>query len=186
MDYQTIIAGYWLAILLAIILHFWLSHVVAKAAERKGRSYAAFFFISLFFSWILAFIIVATIAEPTYRDTGEPTRALRLCPFCDEPISINAIVCKHCSRDVEPTPSQSDEDENYAVAPMIQASGAAYALSLLLIAGSIALLFVALMNPSVPTQVVSLILCVAFGLLAWWIPNKSIRNQIKEQVLYND
>jgi Na+/proline symporter len=50
---------------LAIFAIFWLvpSFFVGKAAEKKKRSFWAFFFISVFFSWILAGIIVAIMRK---------------------------------------------------------------------------------------------------------------------------
>jgi hypothetical protein len=83
---------------LAFLVNLLASLGVAAAAAKKGRSYAAFFFISFFFSFLLAFVIVASLA-PIQNESGRQTG--RSCPYCDEPVSLKAIVCRHCGRDIE-------------------------------------------------------------------------------------
>lgn len=46
--------------------------------------------------------IVVALMMPDRRPVG-PTR-WRRCPFCAEPIRREAVVCKHCRRDLAPTP----------------------------------------------------------------------------------
>lgn len=50
---------------LAFFLILWIvpSFLVARAAAAKKRSFWAFFFISIFFSWILGGIIVAIMKK---------------------------------------------------------------------------------------------------------------------------
>ncbi len=50
---------------LATFLIFWIlpSFLVARAAAAKRRSFWAFFFISVFFSWMFAGIIVAIMRK---------------------------------------------------------------------------------------------------------------------------
>lgn len=113
-----------------IILHLVLCHFIAKAAQRKGRSYAAFWCISFFFSEPIAFIIVATLAEPqlpnqlaagnslqeqiqavTPRWTNpKQSQAITVatCPFCAEEVMPAAILCKHCKSNITPIVRELD------------------------------------------------------------------------------
>jgi len=67
MDY-TSIAG-----LIVLVIWFWVSHVIAKAAARRGRSYWAFWWLSVLISPIITGIIVATIG-PVHQTT--PTESV--------------------------------------------------------------------------------------------------------------
>ncbi len=59
------ITGWEWLITLGVFAAFWLipSYFVGKAAEKKKRSFWAFFFISVFFSWILGGMIVAIMRK---------------------------------------------------------------------------------------------------------------------------
>ncbi len=46
--------------------------------------------------------IVVALMMPGRRRVGPAT--WRRCPFCAEPIRREAVVCKHCRRDLAPTP----------------------------------------------------------------------------------
>jgi len=91
---------------LAIAIHVWLSHLIGKAAERRGRNYWAFFWLSLLVSWVIMGIIVATLPYDEGSSTARSVKSgSRLpdtveCPFCAEDIKVKALVCKHCGRDV--------------------------------------------------------------------------------------
>ena len=74
-----------------------LSILVGVYASSKGRSGIGFFFLSIILSPLIGFII-ALIVQPKERQGSQ----LRKCPFCAEDIKSEAIVCKHCGRDVEP------------------------------------------------------------------------------------
>lgn len=84
--------------LFAFFINFLLSLAVASAAQKKGRSFGAFFFISFLFSFIIAAIVVASIAPTEVKSKNSVSRP---CPFCDEAISANAILCKHCGQAIE-------------------------------------------------------------------------------------
>jgi hypothetical protein len=63
------------------------------AAKVRGRSGWGWFFLSVLFSPLLMGILLLFLPK-----LG------RHCPFCAEVISEQAQVCKHCGRDLDPTP----------------------------------------------------------------------------------
>jgi hypothetical protein len=94
------VTSYGLVVLLGIAAHVIVSIALARAAERKGRNFTAFFFISFFLSWAVALIIIASL--PGAASATSPNgRIERNCPFCDERISARAVICKHCGRDIQ-------------------------------------------------------------------------------------
>jgi hypothetical protein len=96
--YESSYQGLYVLIMFALLINLFASLGVAAWASKKGRSYGAFFFISFFFSFLLAFVIVASLA-PIQNENGPQTG--RKCPYCDESVSLKAIVCRHCGRDIE-------------------------------------------------------------------------------------
>jgi len=52
-------------VILLLGLSFSLAHLIAKTARQKGRSYAAFFWLSILVSPVIMGIIVATMAPIT-------------------------------------------------------------------------------------------------------------------------
>lgn len=81
--------------------------LIAGAAQRKGKSWVAFFWLSFLVSPILMAIIVAVIPSVegvTRSSSAASTNSAPQvqCKFCKENIRADAVVCKHCGRDVEP------------------------------------------------------------------------------------
>lgn len=77
-------------------------------ARRKGRSFLAFFALSVFVTPIIGMIVVilmpATETAKMSVETGSGLGSVGPvpCPYCKEQIRPDAVVCKHCGRDVEP------------------------------------------------------------------------------------
>jgi hypothetical protein len=82
-----------------------LSFIPAYVAGQKGRSFAGFFILSFFVSFLIALIVSAAIppASEVISSTQNPMHGDRVaCPHCAEVILAQAKVCKHCGRDVKP------------------------------------------------------------------------------------
>lgn len=90
---------------------FWLvcAIVVAVAAKGRGRSALAWFILACLISPLLAVILLALLRRaddgPSYMERHEGKA--RKCPFCAEYIKREAIVCKHCGRDIVPNSAGS-------------------------------------------------------------------------------
>lgn len=74
-----------------------IASLIGGQAERKGRSWSQFFWLSMLITPLLTWLIVATI-----QSDGTQTGETRKCPACAELIKAEARVCKHCSTAVEP------------------------------------------------------------------------------------
>jgi hypothetical protein len=86
------------------IVFFWVifAILVAVYAEKKGRSGVGFFFLAVLLSPLIAFIIVLIAGEnrPKAEERQINSGDFRKCPFCAELIKPEALVCKHCGRDL--------------------------------------------------------------------------------------
>jgi len=87
--------------LIGLSLLMIIADLTASASRKKGRSYWAFFFLSLILP-IITWLVIATMAPIDQqlsidKASSEPSRT---CPFCAEDIKLAAIVCKHCGKDI--------------------------------------------------------------------------------------
>ncbi len=79
----------------------WLSiaDATGASASKKGRNYWAFFMLSFVFP-VIIWLVVAAMKPFDTSKNAKVKNNLRSCPFCSEDIKVEAIVCKHCSRDI--------------------------------------------------------------------------------------
>ena len=94
------------------IFIFWLilAVLVGVYASSKGRSGVGFFFVAVLLSPIVGFII-ALVVQPIHTNTD--AKALRSgeykkCPYCAELVKSEAVVCKHCGRDLPAAPAYTN------------------------------------------------------------------------------
>jgi hypothetical protein len=128
--------GYAIVVVVGLAVHILLSHAIGKAAERRNRSYWAFFWLSFFVSWIIMGIIVATLPKPpSASGNPSPEDPVRLpgetagagsayslteqsetvaCPFCAEEIKAKADICRFCNRDVSKQRKEREASEEKA------------------------------------------------------------------------
>lgn len=90
-----------------VILWLGLSILAGVVASNKGRSGFGFFVLALLLSPLVGFIaaLVASPKAETRKVIGPSGEVMSVpntsqCPFCAEDIKREAIVCKHCGRDL--------------------------------------------------------------------------------------
>lgn len=81
-----------------MFLWFAFSMLAGWVAEQKGRSGVGFFFLSLILTPVIGLIAAAIVSrnEDAISDRAISDGEMRRCPYCAEPVRIEAIKCKHC------------------------------------------------------------------------------------------
>lgn len=87
-----------------VIVYLAFCAAVAQAAQNKGRSWWAYFFLSVLFSPLVMGIIVACISTDVYHmqrvayeaQIKAGAQPLKKCPDCAEMVQPDARKCRHC------------------------------------------------------------------------------------------
>jgi hypothetical protein len=96
-----------------IIICAILGLIPAFIAHSKGRSFGLWWIYGAFL-FIIALIHSIFVKPLPGSDTAERIDRVhdsRKCPFCAETIKQEAVVCKHCGRDVPPAPAAAPDPE---------------------------------------------------------------------------
>ena len=91
-----------LIIISSLVLNIVLSGIVAYAASQKGRSGVGFFFLSFLFSFLVGILVVLALPRRDRQVGPHAAQATNAtCPYCKEEVKPDALVCKHCGRDIQ-------------------------------------------------------------------------------------
>jgi hypothetical protein len=82
-----------------VIFLFWIlfSALVAAYASKKGHGAAGYFFLALFLSPLVGFLIA--LASKADRESAAKKSGLKKCPRCAEYVQAEALVCRFCGNE---------------------------------------------------------------------------------------
>ena len=97
-------------VLFIIIIWIVLTVVASKTAAKKGRPTGMVIFLSIVLSPLIGIIVALAMGED--KDAIESKEVAsggqRKCPFCAEMVKSEAIVCKHCGKEL-PVVEEAEE-----------------------------------------------------------------------------
>jgi len=74
-----------------------LSILIGKAAAKKGRSFASFFWLSVVLSPIIIGLVIASMKPLETTEVGNAKK----CPACAEMVKTEAVVCRFCGHNFQ-------------------------------------------------------------------------------------
>lgn len=95
------------------LIFWWIAFgiICAMIASGKGLSSGLWFFWGLLFG---PFALILLLTKPSVA-ASPLQNGMKKCPFCAEDIKTEAIVCKHCKRDIpfeiQDAPEQEEETQ---------------------------------------------------------------------------
>jgi hypothetical protein len=93
-----------------LVLYVGLAIVVGVAASSRGRTPGGWFLLALVVSPLIAGLLVLVLPNlQLQRARAAELQDSRTCPYCAELIKAEAVVCKHCGKDVPRAPAASLE-----------------------------------------------------------------------------
>jgi hypothetical protein len=92
-------SGVWsISLVIPFVIYFFgiIGIYIADKAEAKGKSWEAFFWLSMLISPLITWLVVSSI-QP---ENGKIVLGSRACPMCAEPVKVEAKLCKHCGSSI--------------------------------------------------------------------------------------
>ena len=80
-----------------------MAFIVAYVAGQKNRSKSGFFWLSIFLSPLIGLLVAIAVPRGSKN-----ARRLSECPYCKEEIVVDALVCRHCGKQLDPETQQKE------------------------------------------------------------------------------
>lgn len=79
-----------------------LALIVGVLAGSWGRSGIRWFFLAIILSPFLTILVLLAAGRPAVRVEQVDDGDSKTCPWCAETVKVQAKICKHCGKDLEP------------------------------------------------------------------------------------